>query len=54
MFTTVSEHFLGLGQYMLAENNMPTRAGTISFPVTSMYFKNSHCTEVSSKGGEPG
>lgn len=38
---------------MLAETNLPTRAG-ISFPITSRYFKNPHCTEVSSQGGEPG
>lgn len=49
MFATTSEHFLGLGQYILAETNMPARAGTISFPLTSRYFKNPHCTEVSSQ-----
>lgn len=57
MFTTISEYFLGLEEYMLAcflaENNMHTRAGTICFPLTSR-FKNPHCTEVSSQASEPG
>lgn len=45
MFTTISEHFLELGHYFLAETSMPARARTIYFPTTNMYFKNPHRTE---------
>lgn len=41
-FTTISEYFLGLGHYILMGINILAKAGTISFPTTSIYFKNPH------------